>query len=671
MEKVPASVPWSLVESAKLYKIRRWGKRHFAIGPKGTVVVRADDTKNLEWDLTEIVRECESRDITAPILVRFTPIIHSRVQKLHGVFAKAMLEYNYQGKYQSIYPIKVNQHREVIDAYLKAAKPFGGGLEAGSRAELLAVITMADNEMPVLCNGFKDAAIVEMAMRATQIGRRVTIIVDKPQDVMLIVDASRRLGIRPRIGIRVKLAARSAGRWKGSLGNESKFGLTSVELAIAIQQLQSAGLQDCMHLLHFHPGSQVNSIRQIKSCIVEATRIYADLYHRGIPIDTIDVGGGLAVDYTGDKSSQASSMNYTTQEYANDIVYYMRQICDREEVPHPNIFSESGRAMVAHHSVLVVPVISTWSPASRYEDQDLRDSVVTEPIVADGELEPLPLIELRQILNELSVNNASESFHDAQQAIEMAQQLFINGHMNLQQRTFAEDMFSRVCLRIQDLLEELSFIPADLRGLRNQFAETYLANFSVFQALPDHWAIDQLFPVMPIHRLNECPDRVGVIGDITCDSDGKIACYVGENGPAKSLDLHKHTPGEPYWLGIFLIGAYQEALSDDHNLFGKFHVVTIDDSENWRLGLKVAPGSDLKEVLEHVHHDVREMLAQVESVARLATSAGKVTLAQAQQTINFFKSSINDYTYLLGTTNGNGGTHQPGPATEAEMVESA
>lgn len=669
MEKIPASLPWSLVESAKLYKIRRWGKRHFGIGPKGTVVVRTDDKRNLEWDLTEIVEECESRDITAPILVRFTPIIHSRVQKLHGVFAKAMQEYNYNGKYQSIYPIKVNQHREVIDAYLTAAKPFGGGLEAGSRAELLAVITMADNEMPVLCNGFKDAAIIEMAMRATQIGRQVTIIVDKPQDVMLIVDAARRLGIRPRIGIRVKLAARSAGRWKGSLGSESKFGLTSVELAIAIQQLQSAGLQDCMHLLHFHPGSQVNSIRHIKSCVVEATRIYADLYHRGIPIDTIDVGGGLAVDYTGDKSSQASSMNYTTQEYANDIVYYMRQICEREEVPHPNIFSESGRAMVAHHSVLVVPVISTWSPASRYEDQDLRDSVVTEPIVPDGELEPLPLIELRQILNELSVNNASEAFHDAQQAIEMAQQLFINGHLNLQQRTFAEDMFSRVCLRIQDLLEELSFIPADLKGLRNQFAETYLANFSVFQALPDHWAIDQLFPVMPIHRLDECPDRVGVIGDITCDSDGKIACYLGDNRPAKALDLHKHTPGEPYWLGIFLIGAYQEALSDDHNLFGKFHVVTIDDSENWRLGLKVAPGSDLKEVLEHVHHDVREMLAQVESVARLATSAGKVTLAQAQQTINFFKSSVNDYTYLLGTANGNGNSHHPGPASAAEMVE--
>ncbi len=671
MEKTPVSVPWSLVESAKLYKIRRWGKRHFTISPRGTVVVRSDCDKNLEWDLTEVVKECEERDISAPMLIRFTPIIHSRVQKLHGVFGKAMQEFGYKGRYQSIYPIKVNQHQEVIEAYLQAAKPFGGGLEAGSRAELLAVIAMADNEMPVLCNGFKDAAIIEMAMRATQIGRKVTIIIDKPQDAGLIIDASRRLGIRPRIGIRVKLAARSAGRWKGSLGSESKFGLTSIELAIAIHQLQAAGLQDCIHLLHFHPGSQVNSIRNIKSCVVEATRIYADLHHRGIPLDTIDVGGGLAVDYTGDKSSQASSMNYTTQEYANDIVYYMKQICDREEAPHPNIFSESGRAMVAHHSVLVVPVISTWSPASRLEDEELYNEVVTVPPVADGELEPLPLIELKQILGELNVNNASESFHDAQQAIEMAHQLFINGHMTLQQRTFAEDIFSRICFRIEDLLDDLSFIPSDLKGLRNQFADTYLANFSVFQALPDHWAIDQLFPVMPIHRLDECPDQVGVIGDITCDSDGKIACYIGDNRPARAMDLHKHTPGEPYWLGIFLIGAYQEALSDDHNLFGKFHVVTVDDSPNWKLGLKIVSGSDVKEVLEHVHHDVRQMVSQVESVARLATSAGLVTMAQAQKTINFFKSSINEYTYLLGGPNGNGGSESDSASShDSHLAES-
>ncbi len=649
MTENSATISWSINDSAKLYKIRRWGKRHFAIGPLGTVVVKGDDANGRQWDLAEIVEECESRGISAPILCRFTPVIHSRVRKLHGVFAKAIGEYNYTGKYQSIYPIKVNQHREVIDAYLGAASEFGGGLEAGSRAELLAVIAMADNEMPVLCNGFKDAAIIEMAMRATQIGRRVTIIIDKPQDVPLIIEAAASLNIRPLLGIRVKLAARSAGRWKGSVGNESKFGLTSVELAIAIQKLHDAGLHDSLHLLHFHPGSQVNSIRNIKSCVVEATRIYAELVHRGVPLDTIDVGGGLAIDYTGDKNSQASSMNYTTQEYANDIVYYMKQICDREEVPHPNIYSESGRAMVAHHSVLVVPVISTWSPASRYDDEDLVESVVNEPVLEEGELEPLPLIELRQILAEVNENNASEAFHDAQQAIEMAQQLFINGHMALDQRTFAEDLFSRVCLRIQSMLDELSFVPDDLKTLKNLFAETYLANFSVFQALPDHWAIDQLFPIMPIHRLDECPDRVGIIGDITCDSDGRIACYLGDNRPARSMALHKHFPGQKYWLGIFLIGAYQEALSDDHNLFGKFHVVTIDDSRDWRIGLKTAIGSDLREVLEHVHHDVRQMMEQVESVARHATSAGRVTLEQAQQTINFFKSSINDYTYLLGS----------------------
>lgn len=648
MENTPVSVPWSLVESAKLYKIRRWGKGHFSIGPQGTVVVKVDGEAPRKWDLLDVVEECEGRGYSTPLLIRFTPIIRRSVEKLHGAFYNAIESLGFKGQYHSIYPIKVNQHREVIEAYVDAAKPFGGGLEAGSRAELLAVIAMADNEIPILCNGFKDAAIIEMAMRATQIGRQLTIIIDKPQDVGLIIDAYRTLDIRPRLGIRVKLAARSSGRWKGSVGNESKFGLTSVELAIAIQQLHDAGLQGCIHLLHFHPGSQVNSIRNIKSCVVEATRIYSDLYRRGIPLDTIDVGGGLAVDYTGDKSSSASSMNYSTQEYANDVVHYMQQICDREKVPHPNIFSESGRAIVAHHSMLVVPVISTWSPASRYEDRNLLDSVVSDPGTESGELEPLPLVELRQILEELTDSNASESYHDAQEAIEMAQQLFINGHLTLQQRTFAEDMFSRVCLRIQDMLDEMMQVPNELRGLRTLFAETYLANFSVFQALPDHWAIDQLFPVMPIHRLRECPDRVGIIGDITCDSDGKIASYVGDNRAARSLDLHAHRPGQPYYIGIFLIGAYQEALSDDHNLFGNFHVVTVDDSEDWRVGLQVVEGSDLRGVLEHVHHDVRKMTETVESVARMANSAGKVSLQQAQQTVDFFKACIRDYTYLLG-----------------------
>ncbi len=653
MAKSPPTAQWSTSDSAKLYKIRRWGTRHFGISPQGTVVVRSDDTDRQQWDLAEIVDECESRGIPAPVLIRFTPIIRSRVGKLHGAFNSAIREFGFRGKYQSIYPIKVNQHREVIDAYIQAARPFGGGLEAGSRAELLAVIAMADNQMPVLCNGFKDAAIIEMAMRAIQIGRQVTIIIDRPQDIPLIIAAARDLNIRPRLGIRVKLAARSAGRWKGSVGSESKFGLTSVELAVAIEQLQVAGLIDALHLLHFHPGSQVNSIRNIKSCVVEATRIYADLVHRGVPLETIDVGGGLAIDYTGNKNSRASSMNYTMQEYANDVVYYMHQICERESVPHPNIFSESGRAMVAHHSILVVPVISTWSPAARYRDNGLSagllQAAVPEPSMVNGELEPLPLIELRQILNGLAEDNANESFHDAQQAIEMAHQLFINGHLTLRERTFAEDMFSRVCLRLEDMLETLSFVPEELRNLKTLFAETYLANFSVFQALPDHWAIDQMFPIMPIHRLKERPDRVGIIGDITCDSDGKISCYAGDSGPAKSLALHKFTPGQPYWLGIFLIGAYQEALSDDHNLFGKFHVVTIDDSADWRVGLKSAAGSDLREVLEHVHHDVRHMIEQVESVARQATSAGRVTLDQAQSTINFFKNSVDSYTYLLGS----------------------
>lgn len=641
---------WSVDNSAELYRIDHWGNRYFTVDDRGHLVVQIDDDPLLRWDLAEVVEACEKRGISAPLLIRFTPVVESRVRELHRAFARAIDEYGYQGAYHSIYPIKVNQHREVIDAYMKAARPCGGGLEAGSRAELLAVIAMADNRTPILCNGFKDAAIVEMALRATRIGRRVTLIIDRPEDVPLVIETARRLAICPRLGLRVKLAARSSGRWKGSVGNRAKFGLTMIEMAVALEQLTSAGLADRVHMLHFHPGSQVNRIRNIKSCVVEATRIYADLVRQGIGLDTIDVGGGLAIDYTGDRNSQPSSMNYTMQEYANDVVYYVHGICEREQVPHPVIYSESGRSLVAHHSVLVFPVISTRSPASRYRGDNANQSPIATPPVPAGEQEPLPLTELRQILEELAPDSASESWHDAQQAIEMAQQLFINGHLSLQQRTFAEDQYARICLRIRDMMDQLRFVPEELQSLKTLFAETYLANFSVFQALPDHWAIGQVFPVMPIHRLDENPERNGVIADITCDSDGKIGSYIGDRRTVCSLPLHQHHPGQPYWLGVFLVGAYQEALSDDHNLFGKFHTVTLDGSEDWRRGLRALPGSDLREVLEHVHHDVQQMLDEIDSVARQATSRGRLTGLEARETVDFFRQTLNDYTYLLENT---------------------
>ncbi len=645
---------WSTNDSVQLYSIDRWGNGLFSINDQGDLLVGTSVDPASQWNLHEIIKECEKRDFAPPFLVRFTPIIKQRLCELNNAFNGAIEEFQFNGCYQCVYPVKVNQHREVIEAFANAARRVGGGLEAGSKAELLAVIALSDNTIPVLCNGFKDERTVEMALRAIGIGRQVTIILENTDEIHLVACVSRRLAIRPKLGLRVKLAARSSGRWSSSVGSSSKFGLTSIELSRAIQLLRRHEMLDECHLLHFHPGSQINSIRKIKECIIEATRIFAALVRQRIPIKTIDVGGGLAVDYTGNKNTHPSSTNYTLQEYANDVVYYIQMVCDQEQVPHPDIISESGRALVAHHSILVVPVISTSSPAdptisTAAANPNLPLTAEKNPLESSAGEQALPLIELREIAKELDERNMQECFHDAQQAMEMAQQLFINGHLSLEQRMNAEELFSRICLQIYGCLNKLDFVPAELAELKHMFAETYLGNFSVFQALPDHWAINQLFPVMPIHRLNQRPDRVGVIADITCDSDGKIECFLGAHPSAPTLPLHQFNRDQPYWLGVFLVGAYQEALSDDHNLFGKFHVVTIDESADWRNGIDVMRGSDLKDVLQHVHHDFDAILGAIDASSHAAAELGMVSQAQLKQTLKFFRDCSSDYTYLAGT----------------------
>ncbi len=627
---------WTLIDACELYNLERWGLGYFNVDEEGFLVVNpsADSTKSVRiFDVVDHFLKQEGA--APPVLVRFPGIIQRRMQEINEAFRTAIKNFEYNGSYMTLYPVKVNQHLEVIDAAIKSGRPYGGGVEAGSKAELYSVIAMSDNVTPILCNGFKDLAVVEMALRASQLGRNITIVIEKPNEVELIIQTARRLGIRPKLGVRVKLSSRGAGHWQSSGGSRSKFGLSIPELLKTVSDLREQGFLDCVHLLHFHPGSQITNVRKIKASIIEATRVYADLVQQGVPLQIIDVGGGLAVDYTGNRNKEPSSMNYTLQEYANDVVYYIQMVCDQEEVSHPKIYSESGRALVAHHSMLVVPIVGT-------SQTHVQQSLLPSSDQVDEEV--APLVELSGILEEINEKNVLESYHDAQTSMEIALQMFANGNLTMEQRAQAEALTYSICLKINGLLDELPFVPAELDELRYNLADTYFANFSVFQALPDAWALGQLFPVMPIHRINERPTKIGILGDMTCDSDGKLDCFIGGTGQRRWLPMHQLND-QPYWLGIFLVGAYQESLSDDHNLMGKFHILTIDEQDPFK-NSKLIYGSTLREVLEHVHHIWGDMQERFKGFVEQATQSGAVSQKEGEQAYRFFESMSENYTYL-------------------------
>lgn len=638
MLETPAK-DWTVDEARELYNIGRWGCGFFDIDPQGYVVVReagAGGTGTGEVRVHDIVQAATDQGLSAPFLIRFPHVIRMRAAQIREAFEAAIKSSEYTGRYRCFYPIKVNQHYEVIQASIEALRGTGGGLEAGSKAELLAAITITDSDVPILCNGFKDEMIVEMALRAIQLGRDVTIIIEKPNEIDLVLKCSKKLGIQPKIGLRLKLGSRTGGHWSSSSGSQSKFGLTIAQLYSAVERLRENGMLEQVQLIHFHPGSQITNVRKIKSALIEVARIYADLLRSGVPVRTIDVGGGLAVDYTGQQNKDPSSMNYTLSEYANDVIHYIQVVCADEDVPHPDVISESGRALVAHHSLLVVPVVGTS-----------RNGGTVEIELSDQDLdEVLPLAELFEISENINEKNLAENYHDAQTAYEMALQMFTAGSISLRQRAAAERLHWLICSRINDKLDEPDFIPRELENLQHQLAETYFGNFSLFQALPDSWALSQVFPVVPIHRLAERPSRVAVLGDITCDSDGHINCFIGATGQRNSLPLHPLVPKEdhyePYYLGIFLVGAYQEALSDDHNLMGKFHIINYRSSDS----MDIVVGSTLLDVLEHVHHQPIEISRRVGESIRAAIESGKIDASEGEQVQEFFDKLRFAYTYL-------------------------
>lgn len=628
---------WSSTDSNELYEVTRWGNGFFSIGTDGHLLVHPERNGAQSIDLKQLIDRLQVRGFDLPILVRFNGILKERLREIRNAFAKAIEENSYRGSYACVYPIKVNQQRDVVEKIVEYGREYGFGLEAGSKPELLAVVAMTDPSMPIVCNGFKDDEFIEMALLAQKIGRTVIPVVEKYTELERILVFAKRLNVRPTIGMRVKLASRGAGRWQSSGGYRSKFGLTVSEVLKGQKLLEAEGMGDCFKLLHFHLGSQITNIRQVKGAITEAIRIYTDLYRRGAGLEYLDVGGGLGVDYDGSQTNFQSSMNYTLQEYANDVIYHVSTVCEETGVPHPKILSESGRAVAAFHSALIFGTLGVT-----------RQGELEEEITEIPEDYEQPLHDLFLTYRELTPRNVQESFHDAQQAVDMAMSLFSGGYLPLEQRVLAENLFFAICRKLTKLVEELEYVPEELTALPSMLSDLFFCNFSLFQSMPDSWAIKQLFPVMPIHRLNEKPTRHAVLCDITCDSDGKIDTFIDRRDVKKTLRLHDFD-GSPYYLGAFLIGAYQEILGDLHNLFGDTNTVHVDLNDQGEVVLEtLIKGETVNEVLDYVQFNGKELIARLQSAVELAVREGRINNAEGGQLIRFYEESLNGYTYLEG-----------------------
>jgi arginine decarboxylase len=625
---------WTISDAADLYEVAHWGKGYFSINGQGHVCVHPTKDPARSIDLKQLIARLRVRGMQPPVLVRFAGILEHRLGEIRAAFRQAIEEHNYQAGYHCLYPIKVNQQRQVVEEVLHFGGPYQFGLEAGSKPELLAVIAMASNETPIVGNGFKDEKFVEMALLAQKIGRQVFVVVEKYTDLGLLVRLAKQVGVRPNIGIRLKLASRASGRWQGTSGYRAKFGLLADEMLRALAELKAHGMEDCLKLLHFHIGTQVNNIRHIKAALNEAARIYVDLVRQGAGLRYLDVGGGLGVDYDGSQTNFESSVNYTLQEYANDVVYHVQTVCDDAGVPHPTIFSESGRAVVAYNSVLVFNVLGV---------SELADNGVPQKLPDDAEQ---PLVDLWDTYQRLNGRNMLECFHDAQQALDTAMSLFGAGYLPLVERAQAESLFWAICRKIDKLARQLDYVPEDLEGLDAMLSETYFCNFSLFQSLPDSWAIKQLFPILPIHRLHERPTHAAVLADITCDSDGKIDRFIDRRDVKRTLRLHSYDGG-PYYLGAFLIGAYQEILGDLHNLFGDTNAVHVSlGPDNEVIVETMINGDSVREVLEYVEFDTPSLVNRLRTAVDQAIRDSRIDDHQAGRLLRFYQAGLEGSTYL-------------------------
>ena len=628
------SITWTGSDSAQLYGLERWGDPYFSINPRGHVSVQPRGDRGGSLDLMELVAGLQDRSLGLPLLIRFDDILEDRLERLHAAFKRAITRYDYEGRYQGVFPVKCNQQRHVVEELVTCGRRWHFGLEAGSKAELLIALSLMDDpEALLICNGYKDQRYIETAILARRLGRKPVVVIEQPDEVQRIIDASQELGAAPLIGIRARLSSRSTGRWGSSVGDKAKFGLPAPEIISAVEALRDANLLSELRLLHFHVGSQINDIAVVKDALQEASRLYVELHALGAPMGYLDVGGGLGIDYDGSRTATAASTNYSLQNYANDVVATVKECCEPCGVPVPTLVSESGRALASHFSVLVFDILGNGG--------------APDEIPVPREDDPLIVRNLHDTLGGISQGNLQEAWNDALKFKQDALSAFRLGYLSLPERARAEQLAWACARRIVKLLPQHDDMPEELRSLRASLASTYYGNFSVFRSAPDTWAIDQLFPVMPIHRLNEQPDQLGSIADLTCDSDGKLARFI-EGGKSKTL-LELHTPqeGEPYLLGLFLAGAYQEVMGNLHNLFGSTNAVHIRlaPGGGYRLD-HVVRGDTNADVLQAMEHDPDLMLERLRLATEEAIREGRLAVSDSRLLISHVSSSLQQSTYL-------------------------
>lgn len=626
---------WTIEDSNELYNMSGWGTSYFGINEKGDVYVTPckDDT---QIDLHDVMDELSLRDITPPVLLRFPDILDNRIEKTWSCFKKASDEYGFTGENFIIYPIKVNQMQPVVEEIISHGRKFNLGLEAGSKPELHAVIAVqCQSDSLIICNGYKDQSYIELALLAQKMGKRIFIVVEKLNELEIIAKAAKKLNVRPNLGIRIKLASSGSGKWEESGGDASKFGLTSSELLKALEILEKKEMKDCLRLIHFHIGSQITKIRRIQTALREASQFYIQLHKMGYNVDFVDCGGGLGVDYDGTRSPNSeSSVNYSIQEYVNDCIYTFVEAANRNGIQHPNIITESGRSLSAHHSVLVIDVLETASLPEM--DDEFEPGEASHPLVKD----------LYDIWDNLNPRTMLEDWHDAEQIRDEALDLFSHGIVDLQTRAEIERMYWSVCREINSLAKSLKHTPEELKNLDKILSDKYFCNFSLFQSLPDAWAVDQLFPIVPLQRLNERPTRSATLQDITCDSDGKITNFVTNRNISHILPVHTLRKNEPYYLGVFLVGAYQEILGDMHNLFGDTNAAHITVKDGRYHIDQIFDGETVEEVLNYVQYNPKKLVRQLEVWVTKSVKQGKISLEEGKEFLSNYRSGLYGYTYL-------------------------
>ena len=638
-----AAAPWDIESARALYNIRRWGAKYFDINDAGHVVARPQQDAGVAVDLTDVAEEAKARGLKFPLLIRFQDILRHRVEAINQAFRSSIAEFNFQGKYRGVFPIKVNQLREVVEEILDAGKAYDFGLEVGSKPELFAGLALQNHQgCLIICNGYKDADFIKMALLGIKLGKKVILVVEKLEELRQIISISKQFGVEPLIGIRARLLSKGAGKWAESGGENAKFGLSTAEILAAAEMLKTENLGHCLKLLHFHIGSQVPDILTVKKAIQEAARFYAKLHKMGFKIEFLDVGGGLGVDYDGSRSAFDSSTNYSLQEYTNDIVFYIADVCNAENVPHPNIVSESGRAIVAYHSVLIVEVFGAIEKIRPGEFLKYHDH--EHPLVR----------ELLDIKKNLAGLNKLEAYHDALERRDDAQHMFTLGMMDLPDKAKIEDLYWQISRDVVDGFKGHTHVPEEIRKLEDSLGDQYLCNFSVFQSLLDHWALGQLFPIMPIARLNERPTREGTLVDITCDSDGAVNKFIDFRDVRDTLPLHKlNTNGngmlEPYYIGFFLMGAYQDIMGDLHNLFGRVnevHVFLEPDEPSGYYIEEIIEGNTIIQSLAAVQYDENELKRQMKAQMDEAIKSDRMKPSEAMRLLDEYERGLKAYTYL-------------------------